>query len=232
MVVLATACATFFMASRSYGQEQRDKVAPEREEKTEEKEEGEHAAGEHAAGEHAEVPGDLSEANATDMLTAAQELRFDQALASILVFLVLFGILAKLAWKPITQGLDAREESIKKMIDEAQRNHEAAAARLREYETRLTAAAEESRAIIAQAQKDAERAAERIKVDAEQAAQRERARAVADIQAAKNAALDEVVQKSVDMAISLAGRIVQKQLSPSDHTKLINDAIEQFPSRN
>jgi len=218
VVMLAAVCASFLMTSAcSNGQEAEPKAAGE------EKHEAE-------AAEH--DPTNLTEANGTDNLTAAQEVRFDQVLASIVVFLLLMAILGKLAWKPITQGLDSREQSIKNMIDEAQRNHEAAASRLREYEARLTAAAEESRTIIVQAQKDAEKAAERIKVDAEAAAERERSRALADIQSAKTAALDEVAQKSVDMAVALAGRIIQKQLNASDHAKLISEAIEQLPSRN
>jgi len=177
-------------------------------------------------------PQDLTHQNASANLHSALDLRADQVIGTIAVFVFLLLFLWKLAWGPITNGLDKREESIKSLIDEAKRNHEAAAARLREYEARLTAAAEESRAIIAQAQKDAVNAAERIKADAAEAAQRERTRAVADIQAAKNAALDEIVQKSVDMAVSLAGRIVQKQLTPSDHANLIREAIDNFPSRN
>jgi F-type H+-transporting ATPase subunit b len=86
--------------------------------------------------------------------------------------------------------------------------------------------------MIAQAQKDAEKAGERIQAEAEATAERERSRALADIQAAKTAALDEMAQKSVDMAVTLAGRIIQKQLSAKDHAQLINEAIEQFPSRN
>src|SRR5262245_30964873 len=93
IVALGVVCASLFvMPSGCYAQEEAKEAA-------ETKEAGE--SGEH----HDET--DLTEANASDMLTSAAEWRFDQVLASIVIFFVLFLILAKLAWKPITQGLDA-----------------------------------------------------------------------------------------------------------------------------
>jgi F-type H+-transporting ATPase subunit b len=107
-----------------------------------------------------------------------------------------------------------------------------AAAQLRQYEAKLAAATEESREILNQARKDAEAARERILAEAQAIAQRERQRAIDDIQTAKNAALQEMTQKSVDLAVSMAGRLVRRQLKAEDHSQLIREMLEQFPSRN
>jgi F-type H+-transporting ATPase subunit b len=188
-------------------------------------------AEEHATGEHHDDTA-LDHANASDELLTPSEWRFDHVLASWIVFGALLLLVGKLAWRPIMGGLEKREESIKKLIDEAQHNADVATERLQQLDARLAAAADEARAIVARAQQDAEKTSARLLADAEEAAQREKVRALADIEAAKSAALSDIADKSVDMAVSLAGRIVKKQLSSQDHAQLIQDALEQFPSRN
>jgi F-type H+-transporting ATPase subunit b len=154
------------------------------------------------------------------------------ALASLVVFLCLLLLLSKFAWRPVMDGLEARERGIAANIEEAKRSAEMAAAQLRQYEAKLAAATEESREILNQARKDADAARERILAEAQMIAQRERQRAIDDIQSAKNAALQEMTQKSVDLAVSMAGKLVRRQLKAEDHSQLIREMMEQFPSRN
>ena len=156
----------------------------------------------------------------------------DLALFTGLVFLLLLLILWKFAWGPILAGLAAREDGIAANIDQAQQDAEAAAAKLQEYEAQLTAASEEARTIMAKAQEDAQAAADAIVAEAKEAAQRQRDRAVADIEAAKNVALGEVAEKSVDIALGLAGNIVRRQLNAEEHSELIRETLDKFPSNN
>jgi F-type H+-transporting ATPase subunit b len=129
-------------------------------------------------------------------------------------------------------GLQKREQGIATLIEEAKRSAEQAALQLRQYEARLATATEEARGIVDQARRDAEVAKERIVAEAQDVAKRERQRAVEDINAAKNVALQEMTQKSVDLAVSLAGRLIRKQLRPEDHAQLIREMVDQFPSQN
>lgn len=187
----------------------------------------------HAAGEHAHHDEhDNTDANATAGLSAPQEMRFDQAIATFVIFLLLSVILAKFAWGPITSGLDKREAHIAGMIDQARLAQEQAEAQLRSYEAKLAAAAEEARQIVGQARTDAEAAKERIMAEAKDAATKERDRAVEDITNAKNAALQQIAEKSVNTAISLASSIVRRELKPEDHDQLVTDALGKFSKLN
>ena len=103
---------------------------------------------------------------------------------------------------------------------------------MKQYEAQLAAASEEARELVTQARKDAETAKDRILAEAQQAADRQRQRAVEDIQVAKNVALQEITKTSVDLAVNLAGRIVRQQLKAEDHSQLIREAMDQLPSRN
>ncbi|MFN9343054.1 MAG: ATP synthase F0 subunit B, partial [Planctomycetota bacterium] len=82
--------------------------------------------------------------------------------------------------------------------------------------------------ILAEARKDAVTAKERILAEAAAEAEQQRQRAVADIRAAKDAAVRELAQKSADAAVGLAGKIVGRSLKDADHQNLINDSIDRF----
>ena len=191
------------------------------------KHDGDHS---HGGGHHDET--DLSHANAGEQLTDFKELRSDLAIYTFVVFLLLFVLLAKFAWRPVMQGVEKREQAIADKIEEARVSAEKAAEQLRSYEARLATATEEANKIVGQARRDAEAAKDRILAEAQQLSQRERERAIEDIHAAKNVALREIAQQSVNAAVSLAGRIVHREVKAQDHAQLIREALEQFPSKN
>jgi F-type H+-transporting ATPase subunit b len=192
-----------------------------------------HAADSHSSGPDAHHdPFDLSHNDATASLEDPKEFRSDLAIWTFVVFLCLLGLLLKFAWGPIMAGLEKREQSIATMIDGAKQRNEEAAEQLRQYQARLAAAGEEAQKVLLQAQREAESNKEQIIAEAQSAARRERDRAVADIESAKSAALEDITQRSVDLAVLMAGRIVQRQLEPEDQAQLIRDALEQLPSQN
>jgi F-type H+-transporting ATPase subunit b len=186
----------------------------------------------HAGGDHAHDELDNTHKDATAGLSAPQEMRFDLAVATFAIFLLLSIILAKFAWGPITQGLDKREASIAAMIDQARLAQEQAEAQLRSYEAKLAAAAEEARSLVAQARIDADATRERelaiTKAENEKLLQRNKD----EIEAAKNAALQQIAERSVSTAISLASSIVRREVKPEDHDALVTDALGKFSKLN
>jgi F-type H+-transporting ATPase subunit b len=196
-----------------------------------------HGADEHGDASHGDAHGhhdpyDLSHANASSALEEPQEWRYDMALCTFVVFVLLLALLGKFAWKPVMDGLEKREQSILSRIEDAERSAEQAAEKLKEYEAKLAGAADEGAQIVEKARRDAEAVAEKVRVAAQEDATRERQRAIADIREAKNVAVREVSQQAADMAVLLAGRIVHREVSADDHTSLITEALEQFPSKN
>jgi F-type H+-transporting ATPase subunit b len=194
----------------------------------------EHAAA-GKAGEHGGNHGDdtdLGHGNATAALHSPADMRFDLSIYTFMVFLILLAVLYKFAWGPIAAALEQREETIARQIADAKHASERAALQLKEYEARLAAATDEARQIVAQARKDAEVAKDRIVAEARDAAGKERDRAVAEIGIAKNQALDEIAQKSVQTAIALAGNIIRREVKPQEHEALIGEAVNQFSKLN
>jgi F-type H+-transporting ATPase subunit b len=160
------------------------------------------------------------------------ELKASKSFFSAIVFLILCVVLYAVAWKPISEGLAKREKLIADQIAEAQKASVTAADKLKEYEVKLSEAAVQAQELVAQARKDAESVAERIKAEAQQEATRSRDRALAEIESAKAQALSELTSRSTDIAFGLARKVVGRELNPSDHQKLISDAIGNLPSHN
>ncbi|MGN6133116.1 MAG: F0F1 ATP synthase subunit B [Aureliella sp.] len=188
------------------------------------------AAGEHGHAEH-EI-GDPTHGDASDLLYEAVDFREDMAIFTAVVFLLLVVGLYLAAWKPIMEGLEKREHTIVGNIEAAERANAEAQLRLQEYEAKLAAAAEEATRMVAGARKDAEAAGERIIAAAQEEAARQRERTIADIDAAKRAALSELATKSTDVAMTLAQRIVGREVKAADHQNLIQDMLAQLPSQN
>ncbi len=185
-----------------------------------------HADGEHADGSHA--GGGEHGGGDTNPVTLDPDL----AIVTAVVFLVLMAVLWKFAWGPIVEALDKREQSVADQLADAKRSQEEARRLLASHQQQLAGTAAEVKQLLEQARKDADLQKQQILDSAQAAAAAERDRAIREIDAAKNAALQGLAQKSVETAVQLAGQIVHRQLSSEDHSQLIGDALQRFSSNN
>ena len=156
----------------------------------------------------------------------------DLAIFTAIVFLILMAVLWKFAWGPIMVALQKREDALADDLAAAKRNNEEAHRLLEEHKSKLAGTTEEVRQMLENARSDAEATKQDILAEAQKAAESEKTRAVREISAAKDSALEDLAKKSVDTAVGLAGQIVKRQLNANDHEELIGDALKQFPSKN
>jgi F-type H+-transporting ATPase subunit b len=161
----------------------------------------------------------------------AFDFNLDLTIFTIVIFLGLLVLLTKFAWKPLLEALEHREKAIADNIESAKKANEDAQANLKLYEKKLAEVAEQANSIVAEAKKDALVAKEKIVAETNQAVQSQRERAVAEIKAAKDAAVRELAEKSAETAVSLAGSIVGRSLNKDDHKKLIDESISGFVKR-
>ena len=190
------------------------------------------AAGDSSFASSDEHGPDPTSAHASENLDSLIDLKTDKTIWSAVVFVLLFGGLYVLAWKPISEGLAKREQTIASQIADAKRSADEAMAKLKEYDAKLQTAHAQSADLITQARKDAESAGQRIVAEAQAEASRQRDRALADIESAKQSALSDIAGKSTDIAFSLARRVVGRELRPDDHKQLITDSLSKMPSKN
>jgi F-type H+-transporting ATPase subunit b len=152
----------------------------------------------------------------------------DLAIWTAVVFLGLLAVLWKFAWKPIAEGLDKRENHVADQIAQAEASNQKAKDILASYEQKLVDAKNEVRGILEQGRKHAEKLGQEMIDKAKAEAQAEQQRAVRQIEAATDAAIQGLADRSAELAVDLAGKIVQAKLKPADHTRLIEQAVAGF----
>lgn len=140
-------------------------------------------------------------------------------------FLVLLVVGSKIAWKPITEGLNAREDKIRESLDQAEKAQKELA-QIQETSATLKAEAEtEAKNIISSARETASKLAKDLEDKAKNEAQVTRDNALKDIENARTAALVSLKEQSADLAITLAGKLIGENLDSDKNRALTQDFI-------
>jgi F-type H+-transporting ATPase subunit b len=129
-------------------------------------------------------------------------------------------------------GLQAREDKIHGELEAAAQANTEAKTLLSEYQAKLDDAASQVQVMLADARKDGEASGQRIVDEAKSEAERQRERAIADIETAKKVALSELAGQTSDMAINVAKQVVGRELRAEDHADLIRQSLDRLPSNN
>ena len=96
---------------------------------------------------------------------------------------------------------------------------------LADNESSLTNAHAEAAKIVSEAQKEAQNKADTLVREAQEEAAGIKARAAADIEQEKKKAINEAKDEIGGLAMDIAGKVVEKEISEADHKKLIDDFI-------
>jgi F-type H+-transporting ATPase subunit b len=147
---------------------------------------------------------------------------------TLVVFIGLMFVLGRYAWQPLLKALHNREQHLEHVLVETERARNEAESLRAEHRKQMARAGDEVRAILEKARQDAQAAADSMIKHAQSEADAARQRAQRDIAGARDAALAEIWQKSADMAVSVAGRVLRKQLSAQDHRQLLDSAIDEL----
>ncbi len=155
----------------------------------------------------------------------------DTALWTAVVFLILLLILAKYAWKPIMDGLAARENRIADDIANAEKANTDAKELLAQYQAQLETAEDKVREMLEQGRRDATAQGQAMVDKAREETQAEKERARQEIDQATTNALTQLAEKSADLAIDLAGKIVKSKITAEEQQALVGQAMNQFGTK-
>jgi F-type H+-transporting ATPase subunit b len=152
------------------------------------------------------------------------------AIWSLVVFVLLLAVLTKFAWKPLIHALHEREKHLEHVLHETERARNESESLLSEHRKQMAHAADEVRGLLEKARQDAQKTGEQIVKLAQTEADAAKQRAQRDIGAARDQALAEIWEKTADMAVSVAGRVLSKELTETDHRRLLDVAISELPA--
>lgn len=127
--------------------------------------------------------------------------------------------------------LDKRTDQIRRDLEEARLLREEAQAILASYERKKKEVEAQAERIVAQAKDEAEQAAEQAKADLKSSIARRLAAAEEQIDSAEKAALRDVKDRAVNVAVAAAADILSGQISAAAANKLIEDSIADVGAR-
>ena len=147
-------------------------------------------------------------------------------LAQICNLMIQLVIFKKFLLKPIKQVIADRKAKADSEIADAQKLRAEAEAMKAEYEQNLQNARTEANQIVATAQKTATARSEEIVGEARAQAAALKQKAEADIAQERKKAVNEVKDEIGGIAMEIASKVVEREISEKDHKDLIDEFIK------
>jgi F-type H+-transporting ATPase subunit b len=150
---------------------------------------------------------------------------------TIVTFMVLLGLLARFAWRPLLDALEKRQAAIRQSLDDARKAKEELQ-RLQSESARMVAEARaEAGEIISRTRVDAARFAEEMKVKARADADALIKHAERQIEMQTSRALDTIRHEAIDLSVAMASKILRRNISKEDNERLLEDTLKEMQSR-
>ena len=147
-------------------------------------------------------------------------------LAQICNLMIQLVIFKKFLLKPIKQVIADRKAKADSEIADAQKLRTEAEAMKAEYEQNLQNARTEANQIVAAAQKTATARSEEIVGEARAQAAALKQKAEADMAQERKKAVNEVKDEIGGIAMEIASKVVEREISEKDHKDLIDEFIK------
>ena len=140
------------------------------------------------------------------------------------LFLTVF-VMKKFLFKPINDMLAKRKALADAEIQDAIKAKEEAQAMKAEYELNMQDAKNKANEILVSAQKTAAIQSEEMLKEASEQVTAMKAKAENDIAQEKRKAVNEIKDEIGGIAMEIAGKVIEREISEKDHAKLIEEFI-------
>lgn len=142
--------------------------------------------------------------------------------------LILFGVLAKILFKPVRQYMQNRREGIRSDLEQAKSEREKAKNLRAEYEKKLDGIQQEADEILRDAHKNALAKENDMIAKAKEEAQRIYDRAKLEIEREQDKAKDDLKKEIVELASIMASKFVVSTIDEDTQNQLIEKTIQEM----
>ena len=149
---------------------------------------------------------------------------------TLVIFLLLFGILAKLVFPKILAAVEAREKALEDAIEGAKRDREEAAQLLADHHRQLEAARGEAQKLIVEGRQVGEKLRADMIEETQQQQQSMLERARREIETEKQRAIDEMRREAIELAIAGASKVIEKNLDDQSNRKIVESFLASIPA--
>ena len=146
-----------------------------------------------------------------------------------ITFLIVLGIMSKLALKPMLTAINNREDQIRGDIENAKKQRDEAEELLNQHKELMTSAESEAQKIVKENQQLAEKTKQTMIETARIEADKIIENAKKEIDRQKDSALSSLRAEVADLAIGAAEKIIIQKLDKSEHANVINEYIKSMP---
>lgn len=153
-------------------------------------------------------------------------------ITAVVVFLIVAAVLLTMVWPKIAKGLDDRNAKIREEIEAAEMARKQAKDALEQYQASLAQARAEAQKMLDQTRAQQAVMAEELKKKADVELSQMREKAMRDIESAKKAAVGEIYTQAAELAGTMAGKILRKNISVDDQSRLIEETVSQMNAKN
>lgn len=148
-------------------------------------------------------------------------------ISQIVSFLILFGLLSIVAYKPLLKMLDNRADKVKESMEMAESVKQQSMNAENEVKKQLVAASQKGQELIAAATATSDE----IRAKAQELARRDAealiSRAREAINSERDAAIDEIRREFSDLTILAAGKVIGETLDKKSHKELIDKILKE-----
>lgn len=134
-------------------------------------------------------------------------------------------LIKRFLFKPVNEMLEKRKALADAQIREAEKAKADADAIKTEYEQNMKEAKEKANEILTTAQRTAALQSEEVLKEAASQAAALKSKAESDIAQEKRKAVNEIKDEIGGMAVEIAEKVIEREISEEDHTKLIDEFI-------
>ena len=150
---------------------------------------------------------------------------------TLVIFLILFFVLSRYAFKPITAAVEAREKALEDAIASAKADREAAAKLLAEHRAQIEGARAEAQQMIVEGRQVGEKIRAEMVEETRVQQQDMLERARREIEGEKQRAIADLRREAVDLAIAGAGKVLEKNLDDASNRRIVESFLSSIPSQ-
>lgn len=154
--------------------------------------------------------------------------QFGETITLVVVFVIFFWVMKKMAWGPILKTIDDRQKKIEDGFSEIKRLKHEAEESGKQYEAKLRGIEAEARTKIQEAVNDGRRVAaeitERARTDANEIIEKAKQSMELEIASARKKLREEIV----DLTLHATEKLIKERLTESKDRELVGSFIDQL----
>lgn len=157
---------------------------------------------------------------------AGAEISIINTLWYLIVFSILLLAVKHYAWGPVKDMMEKRRQKVIDDLDQAASDRKKAETLANEREAALKNSRQEATQILSDAKSNAQKTGKQIVSEANDEAAAIREKAKADAAQAKTDALNEARDEVADLSVTIAEKVIAKNLSAADQKDLVDQFIK------